>query len=113
MTRLKMLSLAGGLFLAGMLGISGVGDAAQYEVTVTNLTSGVVFTPPLIAIHKEGVSLFNAGDPASDDLEMVAEMGDTTDLQATLDADPNVAATATIGGLIGPGQSAIVEIEAA
>ncbi len=115
MTRLKMLSLAGGLFLAGMLGVSGVADAALYEVTVTNLTPGVVFTPPLIAIHKEGlVSLFNAGDPASDDLELVAEMGDTTDLKATLDADPNVAATVTPpGGPIGPGQSDTVEIEAA
>ncbi len=113
MTRWKMLPLAGILFLVGMLGFAGAADAARYEITVTNLTRGVVFTPPLIALHKAGVTIFNEGDPANTDLEMVAEMGMTGDLQATLDADPNVAATATAGGApFGPGQSVSAEIEA-
>jgi len=114
MIRWKMLPLAITLFLAGILGFTGAADAApQYEVTVTNLTRGVVFTPPLVAIHKKGVSLFKAGDPASGDLELVAEMGDTSNLQSTLDANPKVGATATTaGGPFGPGTSASATVEA-
>jgi hypothetical protein len=49
--------------------------AAEYRVTVTNLTKGQVFSPPVLATHKSSVAIFAAGSPASEELVDVAENG--------------------------------------
>ena len=54
-------SLRLGLLAAGgamLLGAAGAASAAEYEVTVTNLTRGQQFTPILVASHQAGVRLF-------------------------------------------------------
>jgi hypothetical protein len=84
-----------------------------YEVTITNVTKGQTFTPQLVAAHDRWVRLFTVGQPASPALEILAEGGDTQpltdDLLALGDAVSDVT---TIGGLLGPGQTATVTVQA-
>ena len=77
---------------------------AKYEVTITNITPGQTFTPQLVVTHPKSVRLFKVGEPASTELEILAEAGDTEPLA---DAIKNaVFDTKTIGGLLGPGETA-------
>lgn len=86
--------------------------AKTYEVTIQNVTSGISFTPLLLATHNKRVSLFEVGMPASAALGKVAEGGDTADIQAELDASNFVYETANSDGLLGPGESVTVTIGA-
>ena len=51
-------------------------SAASYSVTITNLTDGQPFTPPLVASHRPAVDLFEVGEPASEAIKEIAENGD-------------------------------------
>lgn len=108
--------ISGGVLVAGMLTAMAAnadgGFTRKYEVTVTNLTAGQSFTPQLVATHKRKISLFKAGQPAGDALEILAEAGDTGPLtQMLLESPYDVADVQTIPGLLGPGQSATVVVE--
>ena len=46
-----------------------------YEVTITNLTSGQPFTPPLVATHRKSIDLFEVGQPANTAIQEIAENG--------------------------------------
>ena len=83
-----------------------------YHVTITNITNSINFTPILVASHRKGVSLYELGSPASDELTAIAEGGDTAPLAAVLDADPRVADVQNSGGLLEPGQSVTVTVSA-
>ncbi|OZG75190.1 hypothetical protein BTA51_02045 [Hahella sp. CCB-MM4] len=83
-----------------------------YRVVVTNITKGISFTPLLAATHKSSVRYFELGQPASDEIALLAEGGDTGPLSAVLDAQPyKVHSTTVTSGLLGPGQSVEFEIE--
>lgn len=84
----------------------------RYEVTVTNLTRGQQFTPILVATHKEGVRLFNLGEPASPQLAVLAEEGDTAPLTNLLLATPGVNEVVTAPGFLDPGASRTVTVAA-
>ena len=78
-------------------------DAASYEITITNITPGQTFTPQLLVTHQADISLFSLGEPASVELEILAEGGDTgplTDLVANI-----VSYVDTVPGLLPPGAS--------
>lgn len=77
---------------------------AEYEVSITNITANQTFTPQLVVIHPNTSSLFNAGQPASTSLAMMAEGGDTAPLMA--DMDGIAWDSVTIGGLLEPGRTA-------
>ncbi len=83
----------------------------NYEITVTNLTRGQSFTPILVATHKEGVSLFTEGSPASPELALLAESGNTAPMAAALGANANVYDVTTIPGLLAPGKSVTVKVK--
>lgn len=77
-------------------------NATDFDVTVTNLTNAIYFTPLLVAAHPSGNNLFMTGQPASANLQAMAEGGniagleaDVTGLGATIAANP-------AGGLLGP-----------
>ncbi len=55
-------------------------QAQQLDVTVTNLTQGIYFTPILIAAHNSETSLFAVGEQASSQLQAMAEGGDISGL---------------------------------
>jgi len=105
---LAVLSAASGLLASRS--VLGDDDDRHFEVTVTNLTRGQSFTPILVASHRRGVSLFEAGEPASPELATVAEEGDTSLLKALLEGDPRVLEVEVGPGLTGPGQSKTVSV---
>lgn len=82
-----------------------------YEVTITNLTRGQQFTPILVASHRAGVELFEFGQPASSELEALAENGNTAPFAATLGGNPDVLDVTDTGGLLNPGESVTVQVE--
>lgn len=84
----------------------------RYEVTVTNLTRGQSFTPILVASHRAGMRLFEPGGAASAELESLAEEGDTGPLTAMLLGRRGVKDVQTSGGLLPPGGSVTVTVEA-
>lgn len=87
-------------------------NGAMYEVTITNITRGAFFTPILVASHRFGVNLFDLGQPASDELAILAEGGDIVPLEQALRADSRVIDVANSTGLLEPGQSVTVRVAA-
>ncbi len=102
---LVIVALAVGAFAGG----STLAD--QFEVTVTNLTRGQQFTPILVASHRAGTRLFQAGGPASEPLEELAEGGATGPLEAALLDTGMVLDTNTSVGLLDPGGSVTLRVE--
>ena len=87
-----------------------VARAADINVSITNLSNGIWFTPFLVAAHPVATSLFTVGQPASASLQAMAEGGDIsslmTDLQgvgATIGANPAM-------GLLAPAMSANIDL---
>lgn len=85
--------------------ISSAVSAQDLDVTVTNLTQGIHYTPILIGAHDADTYLYHVGDNASDALQAMAEGGDLTSLTTMLtDAGANSVDT-TEAGLLAPGMS--------
>jgi len=83
---------------------------SNYEVTITNITQAQSFTPQLLVTHPQSASLFELGQPASPELEALAEGGATGPLT---DVVVNVAEDVqTVDGLLGPGQSVTATVRA-
>jgi len=75
---LTKLALTSALILSSSL------FATDITVKVTNLTSGIVITPLMVAAHPVANKIFTLGAPASANLEAMAEGGDTSGLQTDL-----------------------------
>ena len=54
---------------------TGPAGEALYRVTVYNLTSGQPLTPPVAAVHRQSIGLFEVGEPASFEVKEIAENG--------------------------------------
>lgn len=78
--------------------------AADYQVTVTNLTSGIYFTPLIASAHAPTASIFTTGSPASSELQILAEGGNVAPMAALLESIG--ASVATGEGLLAPGATA-------
>ncbi|MEZ5490438.1 MAG: spondin domain-containing protein [Gammaproteobacteria bacterium] len=86
--------------------------ADTYEVTVTNLTKGLSFTPRLVFSHTGG-QLFNPGAPAIDELISIAESGNVGPMMTLLASFPQIVIGMELGdGLIMPGDSQTLTIDA-
>jgi len=83
---------------------------AEFEVRITNLTRGVVFTPVLVAAHEPSVQPFQAGTMASVELEILAEGGDPGPLAALLLTLPEVFDGHVSDGPVPPGETATVRV---
>lgn len=100
--------------------------AQELEISVSNLTHGIYFTPLLIAAHDENSFAFHAGSTASQELAIQAEGGNPAPLKTVFDnagadtfANP-VAAEAEAGsiaplaegnpGFLAPGQTTSLEL---
>lgn len=103
------------LIFAAALTISGsvFADATRsYKVTITNITSGQIFTPVLAVTHKSSLSLFELGEPAIPSLELLAENGMTGPLEDVLLSLPDlVRDTSVADAPLMPGQSVTLEID--
>ncbi len=98
-------SLCAAMLVASLSAIPAA-NATDFDVTITNLSNSIYFTPFLAAAHPDGNNLFVTGQPASANLQAMAEGGnisgleaDVTGLGATVVANP-------AGGLLGPASSA-------
>ena len=58
-----------------------------YKVTITNLTAGQPFTPPLLLTHARRTGIFTVGEAASEEIQAIAENGNTAPLQMALADD--------------------------
>jgi len=87
-----------------------VAKAVDFNVSITNLTNGIFFTPFLVAAHPAGMNLFIGGQPASASLQAMAEGGDISLLMADLTAAGATIAANPAGGLLAPGMSTNVDM---
>lgn len=110
-TRMLLVALAlSCLALPGSLAAQGRG--LTLEVTITNLTSGQIMSPPVVISHGKDFRLFEAGDAASAELAMLAEDAVSGPLIASLGQEPEVFEAILGPGPILPGSSVTVEISA-
>lgn len=109
--KLTSTAIAAGLILTSSSALAG--GSKSYEVTITNITNAIIFTPILVASHEKGLApLFELGSPVSKDLARIAEGGDISFLAATLGDDPDVVGLGDSGGLLHPGESVTVDVSA-
>ncbi|MGB0845929.1 MAG: spondin domain-containing protein [Thiolinea sp.] len=79
--------------------------AAEFTVSVQNLTHGIHFTPLLVAAHDHATQLFNPGTTASSALQAMAEGGDISGLSNAVHNAGGQSVDNPAGGLLGPGKS--------
>jgi hypothetical protein len=76
---------------------------------LTNITHGLILTPPVFSLSRHQIDVFELGEPASLGLEMVAEGGMTDELAAELEEAGARDVLQTTNGVM-PGQSITVEL---
>lgn len=80
-------------------------NAVDFDVEITNLSNAIYFTPFLAAAHPAGNNLFAVGQPASANLQAMAEGGDTSGLEADVTALGATIVANPAGGLLAPASS--------
>ena len=80
-------------------------NAVDFDVQITNLSNGIYFTPFLVAAHPAGNNLFMAGQPASANLQAMAEGGSISGLSADVTALGATVVENPAGGLLAPATS--------
>lgn len=92
-----------------LIGSVSTASAAEYQVTVTNLTSGLYFTPVIASAHAGSVAMFRSGTPASPELQAIAEGGNVAPMAALLES---VGASVAMGdGLVAPGATVTLTLQ--
>ena len=107
--KLWMLGVATLLSLAAL---PATASAQIYDVTITNLTKGQIFSPPIVYTHRSSFDLFTPGEEAIPELAGVAEDAANEPLIALLSAEPRVADVAAAAGVVLPGESMTVRVQA-
>ncbi len=82
-----------------------------YEVTVTNITKGQIFTPIMVASTKHHSQLFTLGEAASSELEIMAESGNPMPLANQLVDMRKAFDVATHDDVLLPGQSVTLKVK--
>jgi len=85
-------------------------NAAQWDISITNLTHGNHFTPLLVTAHDSGSHLFEVGMAASGSLQAMAECGDLSGLLGTFPADADTIENPA-AGLLNPGATTTAMID--
>lgn len=103
--------------LALLTGLMTAQDASAqalttYRVTITNLTRSQIFSPPLVVSHTDDIALFRAGLPVIPQLATLAEDGTPTDLADYLGELSEVYDVGVADGMVPPGASITVEVDA-
>jgi Spondin_N len=91
--------------LASLFAVVPAVNAADFDVQITNLSNGIYFTPFLVAAHPAGNNLFTVGQPASANLQAMAEGGDISGLIADVTALGATLVANPAGGLLAPAAS--------
>lgn len=88
MRSIRGLMLVAGVTALGAAALAPSAMAREYEVTITDRTSGQPLTPPVVATHRGKHAVFDVGQPASVGVREIAENGNSAPLLAFLGADP-------------------------
>ena len=80
-------------------------NAVDFDVQISNLSNAIYFTPFLVAAHPAGNNLFSTGQPASANLQAMAEGGDITGLVTDATALGATIVENPAGGLLAPATS--------
>ena len=88
--------------LAASLAAAPAANATQFSVEITNLSNAIYVTPFLVAAHPAGNNLFGVGQPASANLQAMAEGGDTSGLLADVNGLGATVVDNPAGGLLAP-----------
>ena len=107
----KLLSTSIILSISLLSGLANADDNRAFEVTVTNITKGEIFTPIMVASHRRGVKLFEIGEPADQDLEILAEGGNTEPLSTSLLSSGLALDVVTADGPLLPGHSVTLQVK--
>lgn len=99
---MKFTQLLTGLTLATTAMLT---QAQQLDITVTNLTHGIHYTPIIIGAHNQETSLFSVGEAASSQLQAMAEGGDISGLSDMLTMASADMAVNPAMGLLAPTMS--------
>ena len=91
--------------LAASLSAAPSADAVDFDVQITNLGNAIHFTPFLVAAHPAGNNLFSTGQPASANLQAMAEGGDIAGLVTDVTALGATIVENPAGGLLAPASS--------
>lgn len=86
----------------GLSAAAGSASAEVIDVSVTNLTHGMHFTPILIAAHSDDIYMFRLGETASDALATMAEGGDISGLVTAVQGAGGVVEENPAEGLLAP-----------
>jgi hypothetical protein len=100
----------GTALFAALLTATQAANAVDFNVRITNLSNGIYFTPFLVAAHDQSASLFSVGQPASANLQAMAEGGEISGLVSELQALGATVAENPAGGLLAPAQSTDVDL---
>ena len=105
-----MKHLFSALFLLASLFGTQTASAVDFNVRIINLSNGIYYTPFLVAAHPAGSSLFTTGQPASANLQAMAEGGDISGLVTDLQALGATIAENPAGGLLAPASETNVDL---
>lgn len=105
-----MKRLFGAMFLMASLFGAQTASAVDFNVRIINLSNGIYYTPFLVAAHPAGTSIFDVGQPASANLQAMAEGGDISGLVNDLDGLGATIAENPAGGLLEPATETDVDL---
>jgi len=91
--RIPALAISSTVLAAAVLtGTTAVAAQGQvtYRVTITNLTPGQPFTPPVVVLHNNKTQIAEPGAAASEGIQQLSENGNNAPLLEALAADSNV-----------------------
>ncbi len=86
-------------------------QAASLDITISNLTQGIYFTPLLVTAHAQNNHLFELGTTATTELQMMAEGGDISGLSMLADTMSADKIENPAAGLLAPSQSTMTMLE--
>jgi hypothetical protein len=91
------------ILAAGLMSVfAASSNAADLNISITNLTQGIHFTPIIVAAHNADTSVFTVATTASSELQAMAEGGDISGLDTMLMAAGADVMANPAGGLLAP-----------
>ncbi len=84
-TALRATLLATLALLVAATGALANGRESTYEITITNLTGGQPFSPPVLVTHRAPATVFQVGEAASTGIQQIAENGNNGPLLEALE----------------------------
>ncbi|EGA68810.1 hypothetical protein VISI1226_10792 [Vibrio sinaloensis DSM 21326] len=86
-------------------------NAAELDITITNATKGIYFTPLIVAGHGSDLVMFRTGQAASAELESMAEGGDISGLSTVIGNAGGVVVENPAAGILNPGVATTFSID--